>query len=325
MQTFGNKKQHSIFFLFPLLFFAVLLFVLSFKFASANVFYSQNSTDVFYKFINAGSNKFIRENNFITASTTATTTIEKIDVVINPSIANSCGYTIYLFNQTRLTFSAFNQTILENENCLNASTTDSAFTLNYSDGFAEMGSGDVFSLVFPYYTNSMGDFKWYGTNIGTTTVSECSMSSDDLAGFTNPLCLSGIKHFSFALLTDDADIWKPNFTSPDLSCESWDFGGLGIGLEICKALSFLFLPDSNHLNMFGDLFDTLANKPPFGYYTEIKNALLGINASSTPAFLFSAIGAIQTDIFTPIDFGIAGILWLFFAIWVIKRIGEFVP
>jgi len=104
-------------------------------------------------------------------------------------------------------------------------------------------------------------------------------------------------------------------------CNQWIFPSN----YICSALVYLFLPDYFYLSQFIVLKDAMLNKPPFSYVVDTFTAFGGLNASSTPAFALSAIGAIQTVIFDNLDIGIAGVIWLFFALWLIKRIGDFVP
>lgn len=103
-------------------------------------------------------------------------------------------------------------------------------------------------------------------------------------------------------------------------CESW-----GLASPLCKALVYLFLPDDFYLQKFGDLFDVVKSKPPFGYYYSTKDAIATLNASSTPAFSFPDLGSIKTDFFDKIRTGLAWILWVMFAFFTIKRIGDFVP
>lgn len=103
-------------------------------------------------------------------------------------------------------------------------------------------------------------------------------------------------------------------------CEDW-----GLASLICKAIVYLFIPDSPYVEKFGDLFDILKSKPPFGYYYSTKDAISLLNASSTPAFSFPDMGSIKTDFFDKIRTGLAWILWIMFGFFVIKRIGDFVP
>jgi hypothetical protein len=107
-------------------------------------------------------------------------------------------------------------------------------------------------------------------------------------------------------------------TLPAGTCENLDvFSG-----ALCKVITFLFVPSSTALTQFSNLKDLIATKPPFGYWTSIKNYLNNLNSTSTPAFTLTAeIGNI--GIFDTLKTGLAWVLWLFFGFWVIKRIARF--
>lgn len=105
-----------------------------------------------------------------------------------------------------------------------------------------------------------------------------------------------------------------------LGCEDW-----GLASFICKSLVYVFIPDSIYFERFAELKNIISGKPPFGYFYSVKDAIENINASSTPAFSFPEMGVIKTDIFDKLRVGLAWILWVMFAFFVIKRIGDFVP
>jgi len=82
------------------------------------------------------------------------------------------------------------------------------------------------------------------------------------------------------------------------------------------------VPTSTSLNQFSNLKDLITTKPPFGYWTSIKNYLNNLSSTSTPAFTLTAeIGNIT--IFNTLKTGLTWILWLFFGFWIIKRIAKF--
>lgn len=91
---------------------------------------------------------------------------------------------------------------------------------------------------------------------------------------------------------------------------------------LCKVITFLFVPSSTSLNQFSNLKDIVATKPPFGYFTSIKNYLGSLSNTTTPAFVLTA-EIENITIFDTLKTALAWILWLFFAFWVIKRIGRF--
>jgi len=120
---------------------------------------------------------------------------------------------------------------------------------------------------------------------------------------------------TFGNWTSETGITLPAGTCDDLGT---------IAGALCRVITYLFVPTETSLNKFTQLKDIIANKPPFGYFTSVKNYLNNLNATSTPAFTFAEMGAINLSIFQPLKTGLTWILWIFFAFWVIKRIGVFI-
>jgi hypothetical protein len=79
-----------------------------------------------------------------------------------------------------------------------------------------------------------------------------------------------------------------------------------------NALAFLFYPTAS-LDQFSTLWQTVQNKPPFGYVSQTLNSLRSLNASSTPAFSFGTL-PLMDSIFTPFRTGLSALLWLGFFI-----------
>lgn len=72
-----------------------------------------------------------------------------------------------------------------------------------------------------------------------------------------------------------------------------------------NALIFVFIPQSDSLNVFSDVYDDIKNKPPFGYYTATLDLLT--LSTTTAEFDFGNI-PFQNEIFTPIKTGLASII-----------------
>ena len=111
---------------------------------------------------------------------------------------------------------------------------------------------------------------------------------------------------------------EQGLTLPAGTCDDMNvFAG-----ALCRVITYLFYPEQASLTQYSELKDLIAMKPPFGYWTNIKNAVAGLSSTTTPAFaLTSAIGSIT--IFDNLKTGLAWILWILFAFWIIKRIGGF--
>jgi len=93
-----------------------------------------------------------------------------------------------------------------------------------------------------------------------------------------------------------------------------------IGGCFYNALCGVFCPSKGAMNVYYNFIATIQTKPPVGYFMVVKNNLLNISSTSTPAFGLTIPAHLKTIIFNPFDAGIAGILWFFFAIHLYKRL-----
>jgi hypothetical protein len=113
------------------------------------------------------------------------------------------------------------------------------------------------------------------------------------------------------------DPTDPLFTRSICQISKWTLDGIN------ALLQFLFIPKSSDLNQFNNLKSALENKPPFGYFYAIKDALI-FNSTTTKAFdIASSTLAMVSPIFNPLKTGITFILWLLFAFWVFNRLRNF--
>lgn len=93
-----------------------------------------------------------------------------------------------------------------------------------------------------------------------------------------------------------------------------DCGTFEFGCQIQKALTFLFVPSNTVLDKFKNLWQTIAEKKPFGYVTMTISQLEALDSSGATAFDLGTI-PFMDSIFTPFRDLIAGILWALFAIF----------
>jgi len=110
-------------------------------------------------------------------------------------------------------------------------------------------------------------------------------------------------------------------SSPDQSpgtLTQIDCGLFEFGCQIQKALTFLFIPPENALDKFTNLWQTIAEKKPFGYFTVTINQLKSLDSTGATAFSLGTVPFMDT-IFTPFRTLIASILWALFAIYFYKR------
>lgn len=108
----------------------------------------------------------------------------------------------------------------------------------------------------------------------------------------------------------------PDSSPSDLTqidCSTFD-----VGCQFQKAITFLFIPPSNTLDKFSNLWQTIAEKRPFGYFTLVKDQLNELNVSNSPAFTLGTV-PFMDSIFTPLRTLIASVLWGIFALWFFRN------
>jgi hypothetical protein len=160
-----------------------------------------------------------------------------------------------------------------------------------------MGQGTISSVYLLVYTDD---------NLDTLIFDEASMY-DYLGNLANYNSLFG----GWSSTT-------PAVTLPAGTCENLDiFSG-----ALCRVITFLFVPSATSLSQFSNLKDLISVKPPFGYWTSVKNYLATLNSTSTPAFSLTA-EIEDISIFGTLKTALAWILWIFFGFWIIKRIARF--
>lgn len=100
--------------------------------------------------------------------------------------------------------------------------------------------------------------------------------------------------------------------------------GLGwIGEPMCNLGFLLFVPKQSSLNNFINLKTQLENKPPFGYATQIYDALTGFAASTATTTISFAVFNDLPGYTTPVKTTLTIIIWLGFGFWLFQRVRHF--
>jgi len=299
-----------------LLFIGFLLFFLFYNKAEATILYSQDKIDSFHEYISPDEYPLKEANAF--QYTAGSTTIASIAVYADFSTAVNADYchAIDIYDETS---AAHNYFYDSGKNICNATTTAQLYIFDENFDLYEFQDGHWYSIIFPPYssTDNTGT-RVYGTKQSFTTWS-CA-KSDGLDCF---YLSGGLNDFAFWISDNPNELIRPVVPQSVVEfCDNYDFGGLGIGNAFCNVLKYLFVPTQNTIQNFANLKDNFLNKPPLGYYLEVKRLIGQLNATNTPAFILSGVDSLG-DIVDPFRVGIAWILWFMFAFWVIKRIGSF--
>lgn len=92
-----------------------------------------------------------------------------------------------------------------------------------------------------------------------------------------------------------------------------------IGNRLSDVFQWLFIPPQGSLNQYQNMQTTLQTKVPFGYFFLIKNAISGVNASSTSTFTLTLDQGVLAGIITPIRTALSWILLMGFGFWFYMR------
>lgn len=208
----------------------------------------------------------------------------------------------------RLTFWQFSDTFgEENRKQLIATTTGAfSFTFHFDDPYA------------------WGLDEGSTTPIYTSFTLNASLDQYDETNYVFPYggrIIDNIDAISYTLYASDYDV--SDFIStprdlalyPEYECDLFHLSGC-----LKNAAIWLFYPTQNALDSWTTLKTTLETKAPIGYFYSVKNAVVGLSATSTPSFNIVIPAHLKTYFFDPFDTGVAGILWLFFIFHFYKRL-----
>lgn len=208
----------------------------------------------------------------------------------------------------RLTFWQFSDTLgEENREQLIATTTGAfSFTFDFSDPYA------------------WGLDEGSTTPIYTSFTLNASLDQYDETNYVFPYggrIIDNIDAISYTLYAADYDasdfISTPRDLAlyPEYECDLFHLSGC-----LKNAAIWLFYPTQDALDSWTTLKTTLETKAPIGYFYSVKNAVVGLSATSTPSFNIVIPAHLKTYFFDPFDTGVAGILWLFFIFHFYKRL-----
>jgi hypothetical protein len=103
-----------------------------------------------------------------------------------------------------------------------------------------------------------------------------------------------------------------NYNTVDVQPEQETCSITNITACIVNALVYVFVPSQGAIDDVLDVRGDLDNVIPFGYFTQALDAINGIDASTTPAYIMPEI-PFQEAIFDPLKDGLSVMLWGVFA------------
>ena len=214
-----------------------------------------------------------------------------------------------------------------------AGTTTATTTVNVIVDFFNSGNADVITLfiddrvtgqqvpIFPFDFAVTGGFGTFDDNI------ELPEGSFTLrTGLFNTVTGSqhgNILRVDFNVISNQVEevFGVDIFDTEDLLNLATSTCGI-TNLSGCfqNALVFAFVPSEASFDRFITLKDSLINKPPFGYFALLAGGLSALNSTSSPAFVLATEDNIVTTIFDPVKTGLNWLLWVFFGVYLYKRV-----
>jgi len=161
-------------------------------------------------------------------------------------------------------------------------------------------------LILPFQGYYTAYVDMYDTSTGSTTSS--SIVSFALAQTSLATTITTTGTTSTSTLQYFSTISNQSCGLTDIVC----------GLQ--KAMVWLFAPTQASLQQFTDLKSRIENKPPFGYFTLLKNNMASISATSTPIVGLTLPVNTQANIFTPLRTALILVVWFAGAVWLYRRV-----
>jgi len=226
------------------------------------------------------------------ASTTASTAVDLtvgyyINSGANPAGYDTVGFTLYDIDRTYAQVAA-------------GTTTATTNALSNFTTSVTLRSGGAYSLQAYLLNSSNGNMLFTDSQTagaGSTGNSQFAVISNPLPGIIGTSTYAG----TYSLATSTC-----SFTSV-VGCFQ-------------NAIVWAFYPSQSMLTFVAGGGAAVKNKPPMGYLFVNIAAIQALNASGTPPVVLAAMAPITTYIFSPLDTGLASILFFVFGVWLFLRV-----
>lgn len=182
------------------------------------------------------------------------------------------------------------------------------------------------TFTFKYFFNDTADFGRYdqaGVQIEDESVFQES------SGVEQAIVASGYSTYTAAktLTTGHLFLWRGylrGISSGQYVYGPWQSFAVvtnpgGVDLTTLSGSTTVASSTDRFSEILIGLGNAIANNPPFGFVFQIKAALSQINASSTPARTLNIPDFEKHYVFDIFDFGMSGIEFLVYAVWMFKR------
>lgn len=123
-----------------------------------------------------------------------------------------------------------------------------------------------------------------------------------------------------SLTASTTNAWEFSTTTSVLAYPEYECAITSLTGCFKNAIIWTFYPTADTIARYNSLVELIQKKPPIGYFTIVKSSIGGLSATSTSAFNITIPAHLQQYIFSPVDIGIASILWIYFVFMFYKRL-----
>jgi len=173
---------------------------------------------------------------------------------------------------------------------------------------------------------SLGTLKW-STDTGATSVIDTYISNMFWRLYAPGTTTDGVISLLNAATSTDEDFRRArDDVASSESCHQNEDGSI-VTEGLCKMLFYLFMPPTQSLNQFTFFWETVQNKPPFGYFGAMSVAWHGLSSttapvSTTPSLTNAMLGAsvVYGSFFDDWKENLGMVLYLLLAIYIFSRL-----
>jgi len=236
---------------------------------------------------------------------------------------------VYPVSQSGINFDFSNWNVSFDTATSTTATSTDFYTIQIYSGATSTAITDLSGGAVVYQSESprnIENTRLFGVNTQYYTQLELRYFEDIYQTYGDLVATSSITSFITGSGSETDLGYYPAPTSTATSSE-WTFtcdpeSGFFVN-SLCNLFRFLFVPTPASLERFSEIGDLVENKPPFGYWNEIKGEIQNISTSTASFTLTGSDTLSENEVFGVIRTTIVAILWVLFAFWILHRIRTF--
>lgn len=178
------------------------------------------------------------------------------------------------------------------------------------------------TFQFQYYFNDTTDtYDRAGVDISDITVPQSIVGTEDTISASG----GATYHHNVSLSANHEYLWRAylrdSSTGQHLYGDTRSFFTVGNPYPLNTNVASSSIGSSTESNIlsYQNMLSLVANHPPFGFIFQVITALNSVQPSTTPAVVLEKETNIYTDIFHPLDVGLAAVIGFPFVVYLFRR------